>query len=180
MSEEYSDEFVIEEEEPANRSFLILAGSLIGVFIILAACLLAYVLMQRNQQNEAVAQIEAQNATTEAQNAMVTQTVAALQTQAAMPTDTPTPRPTEPPTNTPVPSPTATQVVQQPEAAPPTNTPLPSPTQELVPGGGGTITPVAPGGGETLPQTGVSVWGIAAAGLGLIAVLFVARRLRAN
>jgi len=198
MSEEFSDDFVVEEEESANRSFLIAAGSLIGVFIILAACLLVYVLMQRGQeQSDAIAQIESQNATTEAQNALVTQTVEAqetqsalavlesenataeaerlmtaltaeaVQTQEALPTATPPP----------------TQVVQQPEAAA-TDTPMPT----LASGGnagngsgtgtGGLATPITPGAGETLPQTGISIWGFAIAGLGLLAVLVLARRLR--
>lgn len=194
MSEEFSDDFVIEEEDTANRSFLIAAGSLIGVFILLAACLLAYVLLQRGQVQDEVALIEAQNATTQAQNALVTQTVEALETQRAsaeiesanataeadrlmatmtveaiqtleaVPTDTPTP----------------TEVVQQPTATG-TNTPIPT----LVLGGGGEgggtgalATPITPGAGETLPQTGISIVGIAAVGLGLVALLIVARRLR--
>jgi len=184
MSEEFSDDFVIEEEESSNRSFLIAAGSLIVVFILLAACLLAYVVQQQNADRDAVSEIEDQNATTEAQNRLVTQTVEALETQAALPTDTPEPEPTvePPPTNTPIPEPT--EVVQQPvepEAAEPTS----SPTAELVVGGdgsgdgtGGAPTPITPGAGETLPQTGASTWVIAIAGFALIAVLIVARRLR--
>jgi hypothetical protein len=41
MSEEFSEDFVIEEEESSSRSFLIIAGLLIGVFILIAACTLA-------------------------------------------------------------------------------------------------------------------------------------------
>ena len=194
MSEEFSDDFVIEEEDTANRSFLIAAGSLIGVFILLAACLLAYVLLQRGEVQDEVAQIEAQNATTQAQNALVTQTVEALETQQAlaeieaenataeaeslMATLTVEAMETLEalPTETPVP----TEVVQQPEPTA-TNTPIPT----LVLGGGGDgsgalATPITPGAGETLPQTGISVWGIALAGLGLLVVLIVARRLRTS
>lgn len=196
MSEEFSDDFVIEEEDTANRSFLIAAGSLIGVFILLAACLLAYVLMQRGQVQDEVAQIEAQNATTEAQNALVTQTVEALETQQAlieieaenataeaeilMATLTVEAMETLEalPTETPVP----TEVIQQPTPTA-TNTAIPT----LVLGGGGDgdgtgalATPITPGAGETLPQTGISVLGIAVAGLGLVAVLIVARRLRTS
>jgi LPXTG-motif cell wall-anchored protein len=195
MSEEFSDDFVIEEEDTANRSFLIAAGSLIGVFILLAACLLAYVLMQRGQVQDEVAQIEAQNATTQAQNALVTQTVEALETQQAlieieaenataeaeilMATLTVEAMETLEalPTETPVP----TEVIQQPTPTA-TNTAIPT----LVLGGGdgdGTgalATPITPGAGETLPQTGISVLGIAVAGLGLVAVLIVARRLRTS
>ena len=196
MSEEFSDDFVTEEEDTANRSFLIAAGSLIGVFILLSACLLAYVLMQRGDVQDEVALIEAQNATTEAQNALVTQTVEALETQQALveieadrataeaeslmatltveAMETIEAQPTE--------TPTPTEVVQQPSPTE-TNTPIPT----LVLGGGGEgdgtgalATPITPGAGETLPQTGISVWGIAVAGLALVAVLIIARRLRTS
>ena len=198
MSEEFSDDFVIEEDESANRSFLIAAGSLIGVFIILAACLLSYVLLQRGQVQDEVSQIESQNATTEAQNALVTQTVVAMETQsveaeieaeaaeiatveaeselATASFEQLLTQEAQVPTDTPVP----TEVVQQPEAAA-TETPMPT----LVVGGdgtgsgtGGLATPIAPGAGETLPETGIGVWGIAVAGFGLLAVLVFARRLR--
>ena len=94
MSEEFSEDFVIEEEETSSRSFLIIAGSLIGVFILIAACALAYIVLQRGQTQGEIANIEAANATTEAQNALVTQTVEAIETEAARPTDEPTTVPT--------------------------------------------------------------------------------------
>lgn len=196
MSEEFTDDFVIEEEDTANRSFLIAAGSLIGVFILLAACLLTYVLMQRGQVQDEVALIEAQNATTQAQNALVTQTVEALETQQALAEiesenataeaesfiatmtvealETLEAQPTE--------TPRPTEVVQQPSPTA-TNTPIPT----LVLGGGGDgdgtgalATPITPGAGETLPQTGINIMGIAVAGLGLAVLLIVARRLRTS
>jgi LPXTG-motif cell wall-anchored protein len=196
MSEEFSDDFVIEEEDTANRSFLIAAGSLIGVFILLAACLLVYVLMQRGEVQDEVAQIEAQNATTQAQNALVTQTVEALETQQALAEieserataeaeslmATQTVEAMETMEALPTETPTPTEVVQQPTSTA-TNTPVPT----LVLGGGGDgdgtgalVTPITPGAGETLPQTGISILGIAAVGLGLVAILIVARRLRTN
>lgn len=193
MSEEFSDDFVIEEEDTANRSFLIAAGSLIGVFILLAACLLVYVLMQRGEVQDEVAQIEAQNATTQAQNALVTRTVEALETQQAL-AEIESERATAEAENLnatmtaeailtlqaePTETPTPTEVIQQPTSTA-TNTPVPT----LVLGGGGDgdalVTPITPGAGETLPQTGINIWGIAAVALGLVAVLLVARRLRTN
>jgi LPXTG-motif cell wall-anchored protein len=196
MSEEFSDDFVIEEEDTANRSFLIAAGSLIGVFILLSACLLVYVLMQRTETQDEVALIEAQNATTQAQNALVTQTVEAIETQQALVeieaerataeaeslNATMTVEAIETLEAIPTETPTPTEVVQQPSPTA-TNTPIPT----LVLGGGGDgdgagalATPITPGAGETLPQTGINVWGIALVGLGLLALLIVARRLRTN
>ena len=85
MSEDFSDDFVIEDEESegSGRSFLITAGALIGVFILLAGCVLTYVLLNSRSESESSAAtreaIEIQNATIEAQNAIVEQTRAAVE-----------------------------------------------------------------------------------------------------
>lgn len=200
MSEEFSEDFVIEEEESSSRSFLIIAGSLIGIFILIAACTLGYILLQRGQTQSEIASIESANATTEAQNALVTQTVHAMETEAARPTEEPTDAPTEAATEeaTPPPDAVGTAEVEQPateepgsalpeleqtataqaEAAStsvvgsgegqPTETPLP---------GGSTAPGTEP---ETLPETGLSLWGILAIGAVLIALLLFARRLRTS
>ncbi|MGD2078783.1 MAG: hypothetical protein PVH18_10390, partial [Chloroflexota bacterium] len=89
MSEDYSDDFVIEDEEEtagSNRSFLVSAGALIGIFIILAACLLSYaVIQQQRDANEAeIAEIESINATTEANNQIIEQTRQAVEEQQAV------------------------------------------------------------------------------------------------
>jgi LPXTG-motif cell wall-anchored protein len=182
MSEDFSEDFVLEEEEEgANRSFLILAGALIGVFILIVGCVLVFLLLQRGERQDAIAKIESENATTEAGNALVTQTVQALQTEAARPTDTPTIEPTATATATPVP-PTDTPVVQQPTAVV-TEELEPSPTATSALAGGGSIAPTtvpgnSGGGSETLPQTGFSAWALVVGAIGLMAVLLVARRLR--
>jgi len=184
MSEEFSDDFVIEEEEDStSRNFLVIAGSLIAVFILIVACVLVFALLQRGEEADtAVAEIEATNDAVATQNSFVTLTVQALETEAARPTSTPTVEPTvtSSPTPTATTGPTNTPVVQQPgdEA---TVVPTASATTDLSGGvgAGSTPTPLPGGSGsDTLPQTGVSAWGIVAASLGLLAVLIIARRLR--
>jgi hypothetical protein len=205
MSEEFSDDFIIEEEEQGgNRTFLIIAGSLVGLFLLIIACVAIYAFTQRDDRQDEIAAIEAANATTAAQNALVTQTIIAMEMTANAPTQTYTPSPTSPPTNTPTstPEPTDTAVVQTPETAEPgegdgtlTVTPNLAGTQIFGGDGGtfGTSTPISGtgaggtgtgtgtgSGGDTLPQTGVTTVGIVAIALGLIAVLFIARRLRSG
>jgi hypothetical protein len=199
MSEEFSEDFVIEEEESSSRSFLIIAGLLIGVFILIAACTLGYLVLQRGQTQDEIASIESANATTEAQNALVTQTVRAMETEAARPTDEPTELPAEAPTDeaAQLPEIVGTPEVEQP-ATEEVEPVLPGLQQTAtaeaeaaaatsvvgVDGGQATETPL-PGGNttpgtepETLPETGLSIWSILAIGAVLIALLLVARRLR--
>jgi outer membrane biosynthesis protein TonB len=199
MSDEFNEDFVVEEgeaagaTEAAGRTFLILAGSLIGIFIIIAACILGVALVQRNQQADEIAQREAENATIIAQNALVTQTVQAQQTEAARPTNTPLPSPTPLPTSTPLPptvEPTDTPVVavesvrqteeaQQTAAAEQTATGVAIAAALQTP----TSTPVAAAGGDgsgQLPATGLSTWTLVVAALGFFGLLFLARRLRTS
>jgi hypothetical protein len=208
MSEEFSEDFEIEEEEEesSSRSFLIIAGSLIGVFILIAACTLAYIVLQRGQTQDEIASIESANATTEAQNALVTQTVQAMETEAARPTEEPIALPPEAATEEPAQLPeavdtpeveqpaveqTAAAVVEQTTAAEAAQTASAEAEAEGTSvvgtdGGQATATPLPGGSGstpsesgpETLPETGLSIWGILGLGLGLIAILLIARRLR--
>lgn len=200
MSEEFSEDFVIEEEETSSRSFLIIAGSLIGVFILIAACTLGYILLQRGQTQDEIAGIESANMTTEAQNALVTQTVQAMETEAARPTEEPTALPTEaaPAGSTEIAESVGTPEVEQPTTESPDAT-LPEADQTATAeaeaastsvvgtdGSQATETPL-PGGGtapetapETLPETGLSIWGILGIGAVLIALLLFARRLRTS
>jgi hypothetical protein len=195
MSEDFSDDFIVEEESAGtNRNFLVIAGSLIGLFIIITACVLIYALTQRDgaSNDDAVNTRVALNATTEAENALVTQTIiaqtAAAETVAAMPTEEPTETPTPEPTDTP--QPTDTPVVQAPEEATsetPEATETPNLAGTSIFGDGGTFgstpTPV-PGAvgsdGGTLPQTGVSVLGVVGIAIGLLFLLVIARRLRTS
>jgi LPXTG-motif cell wall-anchored protein len=203
MSEEFSDDFIIEEEEQgANRTFLIIAGSLVGLFILIIACVALFAFLNRGDNSEEIAAIETQNAETAATNAAVTRTVVAMELTANAPTATLPPTSTPEPTDTPTatPEPTDTPVVQTPEAeeteggvsedgGTTTVTPNVAGTQIFGGDGGtfGTATPITGTGAggtgtgtgtETLPQTGVTTAGLVGIGLLLVAVVFIARRLR--
>jgi serine/threonine-protein kinase len=207
MSEEYSDDFIIEEEEQgANRTFLIIAGSLVALFIAIIACVALFAFINREDPNAAeIAAIETANAETAAQNAQVTETIVAQELTANAPTATLPPTSTPEPTDTPTatPEPTETSVVQTPDAeetltgsetpgvsedgGTTTVTPNAAGTQIFGGDGGtfGTVTPIAGtgtggtgSGSDTLPQTGASTVGLVAIGLLLVVAVFVFRRLR--
>jgi hypothetical protein len=196
MAEEFvDDEFIEEEEGNSSRAVALAAAGLIGLFVLILLGTLALTYARRGEQRGQVAQIEAANATTEAYNLLVTQTVAAMETEAARPTDTPTSTPTEiPPTATPTftPQPTDTPVVQAPAgdedadqlaAAEQTPTPVLAGTAIFAPGQvGATPTPLGLAGGaqtpSTLPQTGLATSGAILAALAFLALAFAARRLR--
>lgn len=117
MSEDYSDDFIIEEEEEgANRTFLIIAGSLVGLLILILSCVALVSFLNRGDNSAQIAEIEAANATTAAENARVTETIVAMELTAQAPTATFTPSPSPEPSNTPTatPAPTDTPVVQTP------------------------------------------------------------------
>jgi hypothetical protein len=179
MSEEFSEDFVLEEGAAPNRTFLILAGSLIGLFIIIAGFILGFALLQRNGQSEEVALRLTENAEILAANALVTQTVQAMQTEAARPTNTPEPTFTTAPTDTPEPTPedTPTLAVEVAEAVEtPDLTATSEAAEALITSTPASGAEAAPSG--TLPETGVETWIVAAAAIILVAVLSVARRLR--
>lgn len=191
MAEDYTDDFIDEEEGGSRRPFWILAGLLSFLLVATIACILIFALSGRNgQQDQRVAEIEATNEAIAAANALVTQTVAAQQTEAARPTDPPTATPTPPPatpTTPPTPAPTETPVVQPPEDEDENGddngldedeadeTVLP-PTPIFPAAGVATATPVP--GTTALPDTGLELWMIPLAVLGLLLVLVAARRLR--
>ena len=164
--------------------FAILLAALLGILVLAALCTGAVFVFRDGNQAEisgtSTAIAEA-NATTLAQNAQVTQTIAAMETEAARPTNTPTNTPV-PPTNTPAPTntlqPSPTAVLEGAEATPTPslfgtsifgNTPTP------ISGTGGTGNGT---GGGTLPDTGIGVGTAVAIALGLLLLLFAARRLR--
>jgi cytoskeletal protein RodZ len=198
MVEEFvDDEFIEEEEGSSSRAVALAAAGLIGLFVLILLGTLVLSYVRRGEQRGQVAQIEAANATTEAYNLLVTQTVAAMETEAARPTETPTPTPTEiPPTATPTftPQPTDTPVVQAPAedeesadqlaAAEHTPTPVLAGTAIFAAGQvGATPTPLglaAPAQTpSTLPQTGLQTTGAILAALAFLTLAFAARRLRA-
>lgn len=206
MSEEFED-FGVEEEGGRSR-FGLIAGLLIATLIGIVICVAAVLFVRNNNTGDTIAEnsltataITMQNATTEARNALVTQTVIAMTEEASRPTATPTDTPV-PPTETPEPTstsgPTETPVVQ--EAGDGTGdgedgtgdgedgTPNAQGTSIFDDASGATATAIAGGGssdgsglgggGDTLPDTGLGLAEALAVALGLLAVLFVARRLR--
>jgi LPXTG-motif cell wall-anchored protein len=162
-----------------------LLGALLAILVVAVVCTAGVLTFRNDDQvagvdatSTAIAQA---NATTLAQNARVTQTIAAMETEAARPTNTPTNTPVPPtatstPTDTPVPSPTA--VVEGAEATPTPNlfgTSIFQATPTAVGGGSGGSGGT---GGGNLPDTGIGIGTAVAVALGLLLLLGVARRLR--
>jgi len=155
-------------EESSNRTFLIAAGILGGIVLLSLACLAGYVLLYRPSQ---VAQ-QSQAATAQAvQNAQVAAALTATSQAMNHPSPTVTPLPTE------------TPVVAQPTAAVATSTTDPATATVAA-----ALTEAAlaqltqyPTATE-LPGTGLAdeygAPGLVIMGMALIAVIFLARRLR--
>lgn len=158
-------------EESSNRTFLIAAGILGGIVLLSIACLAGYALLilpgqQKNQQQALVAQ--------STQNAQVQQALTATAQALSLPTETLTP----PPTQTPV------VAVASPTNAPSTtNTPDPATATvaaALTQAAQAQLTTVPTS--TALPGTGIAdqygAPGLVVMGMVLIAVIFLARRLR--
>jgi hypothetical protein len=192
MEEDY-----IEQDDSAGaasrRPFLTAVGVLLLIFLAAASCG-ALTLFNRGGSDApgvatgaTVSAIETQNAIVAVTNEAVTATIMAMETEAARPTETPTlpPTATLPPTpsQTPVP-PTETPVVADGsgdggdgDVAPPNI----SGTSVFGDAAEGTPTPIPVLTGNdkgSLPDTGFDVWSAMLIGLALVAVLFMARRLR--
>jgi len=156
-------------EESSNRTFLVAAGILGGIVLLSIACLAGYALLilpsqRAGQQQAATAQA--------VQNQQVAHALTATAAALSFPTATLTPLPTQTPviaqataanTNTPDPA-TATVAAALTQAAQAQLTHLPTST--------------------ALPATGIAdeygAPGLMIAGIALIAVIFLARRLRAT
>ncbi len=189
------DGFIVQGESAettggsSNRPFFTAVGILLVIFILAAGCS-AFSLLSRGSTDQVavatVAAIETQNAIVAVTNEAVTQTIAAMETEAARPTETPSPPPTFTPTAqaSATPQPTNTPVVadgELPADGSDLGTPnlsgtstFDNPTDSSTP----TPIPVVGGGDGSLPNTGIDTWGVMLLGLALIAVLFMARRLR--
>lgn len=203
-----SEEFIVQDQERgAGSPFLILAGILGAVFFLAIVCIGA-VLLSRGTGDETDPSAEGTRiavvSTNEAimtQNAFVTQTLIARTMTAAAPTNTNTPAPTATitpsptATNTPLPTPTETPVISTDDGTEVAEGPTPTTSIFGTPifgtgGTGATPTPVVvtggtgstggTGGGGTLPQTGMPLWGIIGLGAGLIVLIGVIRRLRTS
>jgi len=157
-------------EENSNRTFLIVAGILGGIVLLSLACVAAYVLfVYPSTQKQQQAAIATQNA----QNAQVALALTSTAQAASFPTETVTP----PPTDTPV----IAQVTETPN--PSTSTPDPATATvaaALTQAAQAQLTVVPTV--KALPGTGVAdqygAPGLVIAGLVLVAVIFLARRLR--
>jgi hypothetical protein len=172
----YEDDVEAPPEESSNRTFLIAAGILGGIVLLSIACLAGYALLILPQQNAArqtQSAIETQNAGT-IDDALTATAVAFNLSQTPQITDTPFP--------------TDTPVVAQPSA---TNTLeftlTPDPATATVAAG---LTQVAASTSTVvltstaLPTSGfadeVGLPGLVIAAMVLVAIIFLARRLRAT
>lgn len=204
---ELYEEFIVEEEEEtqSNRPFIFALSGLVGILLLSLLCLGAYqIFFAGDGDGTPVADvsddiaatatiISATNEAIETQNALVTQTLVAMELTAQAPTATFTPTP--PPTNTPTPipsaTPTATEVVD-----PGTDDDGEDGNEDATPvfdddgdqtGDGGSdetvgsadVSANTSGSAEELPETGLSIWAGVIAALGLLVLMVVARRLRA-
>lgn len=165
--------------------FAILLAALLGIFVLALLCTGAVLFFRDggdqagvNATSTAIAEA---NATTLAQNARVTQTIAAMETEAARPTNTSTPtsEPTATATATQTPEPTETEVVAEAD-----ETPTPNLFGTSIFTGEDTPTPIAGGatgtGGGTLPDTGIGLSAALALAVGLLFLGLIARRLRTS
>jgi cytochrome bd-type quinol oxidase subunit 2 len=159
-------------EESSNRTFLIAAGILGGIVLLSIACLAGYALLILPGQQAANQQNRNASAT---QNALVAQGLTATFQAITFPTATVTP--------------SQTPVVAQPSATPipitPTNTQDPATATvaaALTLAAQAQLTHVPTS--TALPGTGIGdqygAPGLVIAGIALIAVIFLARRLRAT
>lgn len=170
------DEEEVPPEESSNRTFLIAAGILGGIVLLSIACLAGYALLilpgQRTGQLEEESVLATQNA--QVNEALTATGVAFNLSQTPQATDT------QAPTNTPVVAlPTATVT--------PETTFTPDPATATVAAG---LTAVAASTGTVfptstaLPSSGfadeVGLPGLVIAAMVLVAVIFLARRLRAS
>jgi hypothetical protein len=154
-------------EESSNRTFLMAAGILGGIVLLSIACLAGYALLILPSQRAG----QEQAATAQAvQNEQVAQALTATAAALSFPTATTTPLPTQ------------TPVIAQPTAA---STSTPDPATATV---AAALTQAAQAQlthlptSTALPATGIAdeygAPGLVIAGMALIAVVFLARRLR--
>jgi len=155
-------------EESSNRTFLVAAGILGGIVLLSIACLAGYVLLIQPSR-QASQQQDASNVAT--QNARVAEALTATEAALSFPTATITPLPTQ------------TPVIAQPTAA---STSTPDPATATV---AAAFTQAAQAQlthlptSTALPATGIAdeygASGLVILAMALVAVIFVARRLRA-
>lgn len=181
----FAEEPMLEEAESApagdanNRTFLIVAGILGGLVLLTILCMAIYALVVLPKQKQTQVALEA---TRIAQNTQVAQALtgtAIVQNQALTPLPSPVPTETPTPTQTPV-------------IAMPTDTPTPTPNFAVTSTIAAALTQAAIAVQTVVPTTtalpqdgfvnpnGIGIPGLALLAALLVAVIFVARRLRSS
>ena len=176
-----ADDFIVEDESP-NRTFLYAVGGMGAILVIGLIAIAAIVLGRQGSENNEIVRM---NQTIAAQNAFVTQTVAAMEALAVVtPTSSRTAAElaaatTRIPTFTPSPrASTADGTVVVQTKAPPATKPAAAEGDTSAAGPEATATPAAPPAAGELPSSGLGMWGAIVAGAALIVVIVLARRLR--
>ncbi len=160
-----AEEFLAEEEERPNRTFIILVAALGGILALGICAFVVWALIGNRWVQD---RIQTQNQTIQTTNTAVAVAVAETATADAQPTATLTPVPTDIPTLTPTRTPT-------PKPPPATSSPTPA-TAEPTATRGPTATLTT--GSASPPDTGIGALGASVLAVGLLFLLVVVRRLR--
>ncbi len=156
-----AEEFLAEEEERPNRTFIILVAAMGGILALGICAFVVWALVGNRWIQD---RIQAQNQAIQATNTAVAVAVAETATAEAQPTATLTPAPTDTPTRTPTPKPPHATSSPTPATAEPTATRRPTATLTT--------------GSASPPETGIGALGASVLAVGLLFLLVVVRRLR--
>ncbi len=160
-----AEEFLAEEEERPNRTFIILVAAMGGILALGICAFVVWALVGNRWIQD---RIQAQNQAIQATNTAVAVAVAETATADAQPTATLTPAPTDTPTltptRTPTPKPPHATSSPTPATAEPTATRRPTATSTT--------------GSASPPETGIGALGASVLAVGLLFLLVVVRRLR--
>lgn len=160
-----AEEFLAEEEERPNRTFIILVAALGGILALGICAFVVWALVGNRWVQD---RIQAQNQVIQATNTAIAVAVAETATADAQPTATHTPTPTDTPTLTPTRTPTPVPPLA-------TSSPTPASTE---PTATRRPTATATTGSASPPETGIGVLGASVLAVGLLFLLVVVRRLR--
>ncbi len=159
------NEFIAEEEDRPNRTFIILVAALGGILALGICAFVVWALVGNRWVQD---RIQAQNQVIQATNTAIAVAVAETATADAQPTATHTPTPTDTPTLTPTRTPTPVPPLA-------TSSPTPASTE---PTATRRPTATATTGSASPPETGIGVLGASVLAVGLLFLLVVVRRLR--
>jgi len=160
-----AEEFLAEEEERPNRTFIILVAALGGILALGICAFVVWALIGNRWVQD---RIQTQNQTIQTTNTAVAVAAAETATADAQPKATLTPAPTDIPTLTPTRTPT-------PVPPPATSSPTPATAEPTA-----TRRPTATSttGSGSPPETGIGALGASVLAVGLLFLLVVVRRLR--